>query len=277
MKTNHILFFGIIIVAFGCGKRKYDNDVSALWNYRIETAFDEMTNISDQAITGNMWYYKSGECVFSNKPGALNNLLKTPCNVIITLDTTVSPKVLTVDYGNSNCTCNDGKTRRGKIITTFTGAYAAPGTVITHTPVDYYVNDIKYDGTKTVTNVGLNNNGQPHFNVQINGTATMTSGDLVQYTSSRVRTWTQGYATLMNYMDDEYDVTGTTNATYSSGGGYSSQTITPIHIKVGCPFPVSGKLEITPSNKPIRTVDYGSGTCDNTFTVTVNGYTFTIN
>ena len=70
MKTNHILFFGIIIVAFGCGKRKYDNDVSALWNYRIETAFDEMTNISDQAITGNMWYYKSGECVFSNKPGA---------------------------------------------------------------------------------------------------------------------------------------------------------------------------------------------------------------
>jgi len=111
----------------------------------------------------------------------------------------------------------------------------------------------------------------------IQNKSTMTSGELVQYTSSRVRTWTQGYATLMNYMDDEYDVTGTTNATYSSGGGYSSQTITPIHIKVGCPFPVSGKLEITPSNKPIRTVDYGSGSCDNTFTVTVNGYTFTNN
>jgi len=111
----------------------------------------------------------------------------------------------------------------------------------------------------------------------IQNKCTMTSGELVQYTSSRVRTWNQGYATLINYMDDEYDVTCTTNVTYSSGGGYSSQTITPIHLKVGCAFPVSGKLAITPSSKPVRTIDYGSGTCDYTFTVTVNGYTFTIN
>jgi len=27
----------------------------------------------------------------------------------------------------------------------------------------------------------------------------------------------------------------------------------------------------------VRTIDYGSGTCDYTFTVTVNGFTFTIN
>lgn len=276
MKTTYLICLTSILLLFGCGKKKYDNDASAVWNYKIETAFDEMTNISDQAITGNMVYYKMGEVVFAS-PGQDVNVLKTPCNVLITLDTTVSPKVLTVDYGNSNCTCNDGKTRRGKIITTFTGAYASPGTVITHTTDNYYVNDIKYDGTKTVTNVGLNNNGQPHFNVQINGTATMTTGEVVQYTSSRIRTWTQGYATLLNYMDDEYDITGTTNATYSSGGGYSSQTITPIHLKVGCAFPVSGKLAITPSSKPVRTIDYGSGTCDYTFTVTVNGYTFTIN
>jgi len=277
MKSNHLLFLGIVVIAFGCKKRIYDNDASALWNFKIETGFDEMTNISDQAITGNMVYYKSGECVFSNKPGEFNNMLKTPCNVIITLDTTVSPKVLTVDYGSSNCTCNDGKTRRGKIITTFTGAYAAPGTVITHTTDNYYVNDVKFDGTKTITNVGLNNNGQPHFNIQINGTVTMTTGEVVQYSSSRVRTWTQGYSTWLTYMDDEYDITGTANATYSTGGGYTCQTTAPIHLKVGCPFPVSGKLEITPSSKPVRTIDYGSGTCDNTFTVTVNGYTFTIN
>jgi hypothetical protein len=72
-------------------------------HYGIETAFDEMTNISDQAITGNMWYYKSVECVFSNKPGELNNVLKTPCDVIITLDTIVIQKVLTVDYGSRTC------------------------------------------------------------------------------------------------------------------------------------------------------------------------------
>lgn len=274
--TYSLISFSILVILLGCNKKKYDNDSSALWNYKIETTFDEMTNISDQAITGNMVYYKSGEVVFTN-PSEHLDVMKTPCSVIITLDTTVSPKVLTVDYGNTNCTCNDGKTRRGKIITTFTGSYLAPGTVITHTPDNYYVNDIKYEGVKTVTNMGLNGNGNPYFNVQIDGNATMTTGEVVSYTSTRVRTWVSGYTTLLNYLDDEYDITGTGNATYSSGGGYSAQTITPVHIKVGCSFPVSGKLKIIPSNKPERVIDYGSGTCDFTFTVTVNGITFTIN
>jgi hypothetical protein len=68
MKTNHFLFIFTVAFLLGCGKKKYDNDTSALWNYRIETAFDEMTNISDQAITGNMVYYKSGS-IINLKPG----------------------------------------------------------------------------------------------------------------------------------------------------------------------------------------------------------------
>jgi hypothetical protein len=277
MKTlSWSIFICLGVLSLGCGKRRYDNDASALWNYKIETAFDEITNISDQAITGNMVYYKSGEILFGS-PGEHLDAMKTPCSVVITLDTTVSPKVLTVDYGSTNCTCNDGKTRRGKIITTFTGAYLSPGTVITHTTDNYYVNDIKYDGVKTVTNMGLNNNSQPYFDVQINGSATTTTGEIINYTSTRVRTWTAGFMTPLTYMDDEYDITSTGTATYASGGGYTAQTLTPIHIKVGCPFPVSGQLQITPSSKPVRTIDYGSGSCDYTFTVTVNGVTFTIN
>ncbi|MEY4573313.1 MAG: hypothetical protein RLZ10_2597, partial [Bacteroidota bacterium] len=173
MKTKIIFPFILATIALSACKKRFDNDISALMNFRIETAFDEMTTISDQAVTGNMVYHKSGEVIIT-KPGEKPNLLKSPCNVIITLDTANSVKTVTVDYGSTNCDCNDGKTRRGKIVTTFTGQYLAPGTVITHTPVDYYVNDIRYDGTKTVTNMGLNANGQPYFNVQIDGTATKT-------------------------------------------------------------------------------------------------------
>jgi hypothetical protein len=259
-----------------CLKNRLKKDQSALVNYKIETAFDEMTNISDQAITGNMVYYKSGQIIVT-KPGQNIAIEKADCNVIITLDTTSSTKSVTVDYGSSNCTCNDGKTRRGKIVTTFTGQYIAPGTIITHTPVDYYVNDIKYEGTKTVQNMGLNSNNQPYFNVQIDGTATLESGEVVDYTSTRVRTWTTGFNTLLNRFDDEYDITGTSEATFSSGDGYSGNTTSPIHIKVGCGFPVSGTLDITPTGKPVRQINYGDGTCDYSFTVTVSGYTFTIN
>ena len=259
-----------------CLKNRLKKDQSALVNYKIETAFDEMTNISDQAITGNMVYYKSGQIIVA-KPGQNIAFEKADCNVIITIDTTSSPKSVTVDYGSSNCTCNDGKTRRGKIVTTFTGQYIAPGTIITHTPVDYYVNDIKYEGTKTVQNMGLNSNNQPYFNVQIDGPATLESGEVVNYTSTRVRTWTTGFNTLLNRFDDEYDITGTSEATFSSGEGYTGNTTSPIHIKVGCGFPVSGTLDITPTGKPVRQINYGDGTCDYSFTVTVSGYTFTIN
>ncbi len=276
MKKIVLLSLGITLVLSACGKFRYDKDQSAEVNYKVESAFDEMTNISDQAITGNMVYYKNGG-VIVRQPGDKPLTQKTACNVIITIDTIASIKTVTVDYGSSNCDCNDGKTRRGKIITTFTGFYHAQGTIITHTPVDYYVNDIKIEGIKTVENMGLNTSGQPYFNVQIDGVATLTSGETVSYTSTRVRTWIAGFNTLLNRFDDEYDISGTASGTFSSGGGYTALTTNPVHIKVGCGFPVSGTIEITPQNRPLRVVDYGSGMCDATFTVTVNGQTYTFN
>lgn len=276
MKTKILIFSAALSLVVVSCKKRFDNDLSAVMNYKIETAFDEMTNISDQAITGNMVYYKSGE-VITTKPGEKPLTLKTPCNVIITLDTANSVKTVTVDYGTTNCDCNDGKTRRGKIVTTFTGQYIAPGTVITHTPVDYYVNDIKYDGSKTVTNMGLNSSGQPYFNVQIDGTATKTDGEIVTYTSTRVRTWIQGFTTPTDRFDDQYSISGNATGSFSNGGGYTAQITNPLLVKVGCPFPISGTLEMTPINKPVRTIDYGQGTCDYTFTVAVNGQVFTFN
>jgi hypothetical protein len=273
---KRIVIVSLMLVSLTACKKRFDNDLSAVMNYKIETAFDEMTNISDQAVTGNMVYYKAGE-VITTKPGEKPVTLKTPCNVIITLDTLNSFKTVTVDYGTTNCDCNDGKTRRGKIVTTFTGQYIAPGTVITHTPVDYYVNDIKYDGTKTVTNMGFNGSGQPYFNVQIDGSATKTDGEVVSYTSTRVRTWVDGYNTLTDRFDDQYSISGNATGSFSNGGGYSAVITNPLLIKVGCSFPVSGTIDMTPQNKPVRTVDYGQGTCDYTFTVTVNGNVYTIN
>lgn len=272
---NFVILSLLALSLNSCLKNSLRKDQSALVNYRIESAFDEMTNISDQAVTGNMVFYKSGKVIFA-KPGYDLSTVKTPCNVIITLDTTAFPKTVTVDYGTENCDCNDGKKRRGKIITTFTGPYLATGTVITHTPEDYFVNDVKIEGTKTVENMGQNNQGQPYFNISINGTGTMTDGMIANYTSTRVRTWTEGYNTLLNRFDDVYEITGTADATFSTGGGYTGATVSPLKIKIGCGFPVSGIVDLTPNGKPTRTIDYGDGTCDRQIKVTVNGRSITI-
>jgi len=277
-----ILLFSLLALSIGfsisCKKKKYDNSSAPRLNAFVEASFDEMTNMSDQAITGNMIYYKMDlvTVIYADKVSSEAAVAKTDCNVVITIDTVSSPKSITIDWGSSNCTCNDGKQRRGKIITTFTGSYYAAGTVITHTPVNYYVNDHKIEGTKTVTNMGLNASSQPYYNIAINGTATMSTGEIIHYTSTRVRTFTDGYNTLSVFMDDQYDITGTASAHVENGDSYEAQITSPLHIKVGCPYITKGELDITPSGKPTRVVNYGDGTCDGTFTITVNGKTYTV-
>lgn len=272
----------VSIAIVSCKKKNdktddYDNSSSPTSNAIIERSFDEMTNISDQAVSGNLVYYKMDQVTVLYGKESASNLEKAACNVIITIDTTSSPKSVTVDWGNTNCDCNDGKQRRGKIITTFTGQYRDPGTVITHTPVGYYVNNHHIEGTKTVTNMGNNGSGQPYFNVEVDGTVTLSSGEVFNYTSTRVRTWTNGFSTIGNFYDDEYDITGSAQASSTSGNGYTASVTNPLHIKIGCPYIVSGTLNFTPTGKPVRVIDYGSGNCDATFTVTVNGTTYTIN
>jgi len=260
-----------------CKKNKYDKSEAPKNNAIVENAFDEMTNMSDQAIKGNMVYYKMDLVNVYYGKWDEGNAVKTPCTVNITIDTLSSPKSVTIDWGSSNCDCNDGKQRRGKIITTFTGSYYNAGTVITHTPVDYYVNDHKISGTKTVTNMGLNSSSQPYYNVAVNGLVNMSTGEIITFNSNRVRTFTAGSTTPLYFWDDEYDISGSATATVVNGDGWAANITAPLHIKVGCGYITSGTLEITPTDKPVRVIDYGTGDCDATFTITVNGNTYTIN
>src|SRR5699024_1846768 len=131
---------------------------------------------------GSLVYYKVGTVNVNYGENHNVDKEKTGCNVTITIDTVGNVDSLTVDWGAANCVCNDGKKRRGKIITTWTGNYTAQGTIITHTPVNYYVNDNKIEGKMTVENMGKTTQGQPYYNVQIDGVVTMNTGDVINYT-----------------------------------------------------------------------------------------------
>jgi hypothetical protein len=255
----------------------YDNSSAPKSNALIESAYDEMSNISDQAINGDLQFYNSNKVTvfYVGKEEFVYD--KTECNVQITIDTLSSTRSVTVDWGSTNCDCYDGKQRRGKIITTFTGKYRDVGTIITHTPDNYYVNDNKIQGSRTVTNMGLNTESKPYYNVSVNGLVTMSTGEVFTYTSSRTRTWTAGFSTVLNFLDDEYEIRGTSSASSSNGNGYEAEITEALLIKVGCGFITKGILEFTPTGKLKRTINYGEGTCDATFTVTIGGKTYTIN
>lgn len=232
-----------------------------------ESTFENVSDMADEAYdmkTGNQLKSTEG-----------NRIFLSDC-ATVTLDTTVFPRELTIDFGEENCLCNDGKYRRGRIIITFTGRYRDPGTVITHGFEDYYVNDKSVDGTKVVTNMGENENGNLYFTIEVVGVIQKPdNGGTFSWNSSRVREWIQGSDTK-NRWDDIYLVTGTAHGTRPSGLTWDREIMTPLRIELACRFIVSGTIEIRPQDRPVRLLDYGNGDCDNVATITVNGETYTI-
>ncbi|HPR58363.1 MAG TPA: hypothetical protein PK915_08340 [Bacteroidales bacterium] len=135
---NFVLFLIILISITSCKKEQNDSDLQeqtlAVDETIAETTFEEISEIGNQAYKLSVENLKSSDDL-GDRLG--------DC-VTITLDTTVMPHVLTIDFGEENCLCRDGKWRRGKIIVTFTGHFHQTGAVITHTLDNYYVNDNWY-------------------------------------------------------------------------------------------------------------------------------------
>jgi len=231
-----------------------------------ERIYDNVSNIADEAYSEKSGTLKSTD---------VRRLFLGDC-VEISLDTVSVPHALIIDFGTENCLCNDGRYRRGKIIVSFTGRYRHPGTVITHGFDDYYVDDNKVEGTKVVTNMGFNADSNMYYQIEVVGVIFKANdGGTVSWTSSLIREWVEGLRTFTLW-DDVYLISGTSSGIRADGQTWQRVTLTPLRKELGCRHFVSGTLEITPGERPIRILDYGTGECDNIATLLVNGVVYTI-
>jgi len=195
---------------------------------------------------------------------------------IVTIDSTISPRTMTIDYGSSNFLCNDGNYRRGKIRVSWTGRYRDVNTVISSTFDNFYQNDNKVEGSKTITNTGRNASGQLTFSIVVDGKITNTANEVITWKSNRTRTWVSGENTRI-WLDDKYSISGEANGINRNGFTFTTKITSPLSIDLSCQWRiVAGAIELTPENKPTRTIDYGNGTCDRIATVSVRGRTYTI-
>ena len=196
--------------------------------------------------------------------------------LISTFDLLATPKKLTLDYGATNCPGADGKNRRGKVFVTFTGAMMDSLTVVSLTFENFYVNDNQVSGTRTITTKGKNNSGNLNQDIATNGTIVMANnGGTIIYLSSQNREWTAGGSTIRT-TDDVYSFTGSANGTTTTGKDFTTKITTPLVWKMNCTNFVSGVFELKPTGDPKRVIDFGSGDCDNTATVTVLGFSVQI-
>lgn len=262
-------FLAFLLILSSCNKNNTNSpsDFSAVKDDAFaENTFDDVTGVTDEAYDMSRNHLKSTE----------GRIFLSNC-ATVTLDTTVFPRVLTIDFGDTNCLCNDGRYRRGMILVSFTGRYYHPGTIITTTFDQYYVNDNQVEGTKTITNMGFNDSGNMHWDIAVNGIITLSGdGGTITWNSQRGREWIEGIVTPFNRWDDIYLITGTATGNRANGLSWTRTITNPLRIKLACRFIVSGTVNIQPQGRPLRVLDFGDGTCDNIATVTVNGVTHTI-
>ena len=184
-----------------------------------------------------------------------------------------STRTLTIDFGTTNCLCADGRYRRGKIMVRFTTDVnrRTAGAVVTR--VDYFVNDNQHTATRTFTDIG---NGS--FTVDVTNASIIraNNGGTHSWTANWIFTRTAGFGTPQ-VSDDVYNVTGSATGTNHKNVGYTAVIQNPLVKRADCPkYFVQGTIAVTNTNSKAMSLDYGTGTCDNVATVTVNGHTRTI-
>jgi hypothetical protein len=283
MKTNHLTIgIAVIVIAFAstftsCKKDKNepeekDKDTSSASDQSLASSIDnDMTSIADEA--GRTY------TISSFKTSGIEGLLAASC-ATVTVDSSSAPsRTITVNFGTTNCLCNDGRYRRGAIAYSFTGKYRDSLTVITVTPQNYFVNDNQVIGYKTITNQGHNAENHLVYQITANMQIIKSGGTgTITWQANRTREWIVGENTL-TWSDDIYSITGTANGTNASGNSFSSLITSPLirNMAVGCrKYFISGVLEHTPNGRATRYINFGSGTCDNIATVSINGESYTV-
>lgn len=186
------------------------------------------------------------------------------------------PATITVDFGEA-CTGADGRVRSGKLIATFSGAYRDKGTIYEVSFDGYSINGYALGGTKRIENLGEDAEGRLQFSVAISDGILKKEETELTYSSQRTRTWVEGQDTPWpNILDDAYLIEGMAQGVDRDGQAYTVTVTEPLLYKADCAWLVSGILTVSPDNRPLRTIDYGDGSCDNKVTFTVNDYSVDI-
>ena len=216
-----------------------------------------------------------------------NGLSKSSCaNYKSMASDSSDADTLIIDFGEVDCLDEYGKLRRGKIIVIYTAPYQDSLAQISTTFDHYYVNSTNWvQGSRTVTNLGRNVDGDMVFDIAVDANITTETGR-IDWISNRTRFWTDRRNTTQYPFDDIYKVMGS-----ASGNGLNNRDFTvnitdSLEVNLGCLLPtitynkrcaiVSGKVKVTHDGYAARKIDYGMGGCNCDFSVTINGKTYLV-
>lgn len=196
--------------------------------------------------------------------------------VITVTDTATNPgwpRTLTINYGPGVVDSSDGRTRSGIVTVSFPNYWHDLGTQATVAYSGYFVNNIAYSATINITH-----NSDSGFTESIGAGKCTPSGvkNPILYNGSVVLTWTQGESSPTVAAANSYSISGTLSGTDRNQVNYTTSITKSLIKPSSCTYITEGTEIITPAGLTTRTVDYGSGSCDNQANVTIDGNSFAI-
>lgn len=271
MKKNILLssiFIFSSILVFNSCKKKTEVDTES--QSVVDNAICEQQFMAIQPVVNSKGIQENGI-----------KKMSTSCETfsIIAGDTTdISPKdgvydsqlpvTFQIDYGTLGCVGADGVYRTGKINITTSKKWSNFNNKVTVDLVNYKANTITYSGQLIITKT----NSLTITTQVINGHCTDGTWT-IDYEGTKTLTQTAGQTTPNTEADDIYSITGNSSGKNREGRTFTTSIINPLVKKSNCKYITSGSLELTPDGFKTRTVDFGTGNCDDDATYTVNGQT----
>jgi hypothetical protein len=191
------------------------------------------------------------------------------------------PLTITLDYGTAGCVGLNGNVKKGKLIVTLTSKMSAVNSAKTITFDNFYINDRKIEGTKTVTYTGLNGSQHPVWTVSVTGgKITRPDGKARTFEFTRTREQIAGINPPSTWSDKVFSITGSGKGTNLTGKEYTTTIDKPLIVAANCRWIKSGAITTSVGSRKI-TINYNvstiaSGTCDSLATVFFGGDSTTI-
>jgi hypothetical protein len=259
----------VVLLVFFTACKKDETDMNTINDEDRQTSKEHASSETTFIAVWNMTLEAA-----QNEPG-LNGFVngvtdRNACPTVTVTPTGTYPKTLTLDYG-TGCTTPLGQLISGKIVAVFAGPINNPSTSISISFTDFKYKGNTVQGTYSVSGVSAGS----YAGTITGGSITNAQGQTYTYAATINIVQVAGIDTKgpLSQSDDVYEISTNISGTNSSGKAYSAKTISPLRKEIACEWVVSGVVEVKVGNTPKKTLDFGTGQCDDQATLKVGSVT----
>ncbi|WP_160114574.1 hypothetical protein [Aquimarina sp. AU474] len=256
---NSILKFGLTvflsILLIGCSENESDEVMTESLKIEEAELSAKIDNSAEVISDTFLQIYEFEESPFKSSVHPF-----IPECATITIEITDSSKAILVDFGSEGCEVR-GRLIKGKVNMSYEVDTDTKALVINYILEDFFIDDIQFEGSKTITRQRINENGNPQYIMDLDFKVTFANGTEASRIGTKTREWVEGVLNG-NWGDNVFLITGAWETNFVNGNTHSTTITTPVRREASCKFLVSGEVELVRTNFS-GTLNYGEGECDN--------------